>query len=36
VETATAILLREAEGQNATNSLPEISARARRRTSAQV
>jgi len=36
VETATAILLREAEGQNATNSLPEISARARRRTSAQA
>jgi len=36
VETATADLLREAAARNATNTLPGISARARRRTSAQV
>jgi len=36
VETATADLLREAAARNATNSVSEISARARRRTSAQA
>src|SRR6266478_4749649 len=36
VETATADLLREAAARNATNTLPGISARARRRTSAQA
>jgi 1-acyl-sn-glycerol-3-phosphate acyltransferase len=36
VETATTVLLREAEGQNAANTLPGISAPARRRTSAQA
>jgi 1-acyl-sn-glycerol-3-phosphate acyltransferase len=36
VETATADLLREAAARNATNSLSELGARARRRTSAQA